>query len=176
MTAHRFTIGTMSSILQEACSSLLAHPLRSFLTSLSVAFGSAALMVLLSYGSGVPDTTATLLRSMGSKEFIVEPRRSRGRSGARSGRPIRIRYADLAAIRDACPSIDGIAPAYRPGRGGPAFSSNRSWPWVNLTAVGFEYQQVTDLQIRAGRWFTQEEDGRGGRGRADQSALDRGHV
>lgn len=146
------------SVLREALGSLLAHPLRSALTGLSVTFGAAVLYILLSYATGLPETTGDLLRSMGSKEFIAEPRRSRGGGGSRGGRSIRIRYADLATLRDACPSVGGLAPAYRPGRGGPVFSSDRSWPWALVTGVGFEYREVTDLRISLGRWFTKEEE------------------
>jgi len=147
------------SIVSEAIRSLMAHPLRSILTALSVAFGAAALYVLLSYATGVPDTTASILRSMGSKEYIVEPKRSRGMGGgSRRGRSVRIRYADLPTIRQACPSIDGMSPAYNPGRGGPVFSTNRSWPWARLNGVGYEYREVTDMSIVEGRWFTKEEE------------------
>jgi len=150
----------LGSLFGEALGSLLAHPMRSFLTALSVTFGAAVLFILLSYSSGVPETTADILRSMGSKEFIVEPRRSRGMGGAgnRSGRAVRIRYADLPALRDACPSIDGLAPAYSPGRGGPVFADNKSWPWARLSGVGWEYQSVTDMTVLRGRWFTKEEE------------------
>lgn len=150
----------MIGIVVEAARSLAAHPLRSTLTGLSVAFGAAALYVLLSYATGVPDTTASILRSMGSKEYIVEPKRSRGRGGGgnRRGKRVRIRYADLPTIRQACPSIDGMAPAYSPGRGGPVFASNRSWPWARLNGVGYEYREVTDMAISEGRWFTKEEE------------------
>ena len=148
------------SVLGEALDSLLAHPLRSLLTALSVTFGAAVLFILLGYATGVPATTGTILRSLGSKEFLVEPRRSRGpgSAGNRSGRTIRIRYSDLPAIREACPSIAALAPAYSPGRGGPVFASNRSWPWARLTGVGHEYREVTDMAITAGRWFTREEE------------------
>jgi len=150
----------LPSLLGESARSLLAHPLRSVLTALSVTFGTAALLVLLNYATGVPEATASVLRGMGSKEFIVEPRRSRGArgGGSRSGRELRIRYSDLAQIREACPSISGLAPAYRPARGGPIFSTERSWPWANLTGVGFEYREVTDLELDAGRWFTKQEE------------------
>jgi len=145
----------LGSVVGEAVGSLLAHPLRSLLTGLSVTFGAAVLLILLSYATAVPETTATLLRSMGSREFIVEPRwRGRGPGGTR----VRIRYSDLPALRDACPSIAELAPAYRPGRGGPIFSSNRSWPWAGVTGVGHEYRGVTDLRIDVGRWFTQDEE------------------
>lgn len=145
----------MISVLREALLNLVSHPMRSLLTSLSVTFGAAVLLILLAYATGMPETTADVLRSLGSKEFIVEPRRWGNRSGAR---PVRIRYSDLPALREACPSVAGMAPAYRPGRGGPIFSSNRSWPWAGLTGVGFEYREVTDLRIVSGRWFTQEEE------------------
>lgn len=148
-----------TTLMGEAFGSLLAHPLRSLLTALSVTFGAAVLHILISYATGIPDTTASVLRSMGSKEFIVEPRRSRGHGGGtRSGKPVRIRYSDIDTIRDACPSIAGIAPAYRPGRGGPVFGENRSWPWAGLSGVGHEYRDVTDMRIHQGRWFTEEEE------------------
>ena len=93
----------MTSLLAQAFGSLAAHPLRSLLTVLSVTFGSAVLMILISYGTGMPETTSDMLRSMGSREFIAEPQRWRGRGGRR-GRRIRIRYTDIPAIRAACPS------------------------------------------------------------------------
>jgi putative ABC transport system permease protein len=145
-------------VLQQALWSLLEHPLRSVLTALSVTFGSAVLMILLSYASGMPATTTTILRGLGSKEFIVEAQRMFGRSGGRHGRSLRIRYADLPVIRESCPSVAEVAPAYRPGRGGPVFSEQRSWPWAGLTGVGYEYREVTELRISHGRWFAKEEE------------------
>lgn len=154
----RWRLPDIGSILREAVGSLLAHPLRSVLTALSVTFGCAVLFILIGYSSGVPSTTAALLRSMGSKEFIAEPRRSRGPGGTRRGRKMRIRYADLPTIRAACPSIGGLAPALSPGRGGPVFAARKSWPWARITGVGAEYREVTDMVIPAGRWFTKEEE------------------
>ena len=146
------------SVIEEAAQSLLAHPLRSVLTVASVAFGMSALYVLLSYATGVPDTTASLLRALGSKEFSVEPRRSRGPGGSRGGREVRIRYADLPAIREACPSISGMAASNSAGFGGPVFSPSRSWPWARVSGVGYAYHEVTDTSIVEGRWFTQREE------------------
>lgn len=157
----RATFGPRAAVAvaAEALGSLAAHPLRSILTLASVAFGSAVLHVLLSYATGVPEATASILRSMGGEEFIVEPQRSHGgASGNRSGRRVRIRYSDLPTIREACPSIAGMAPAYRPGRGGPVFSVDRSWPWAGLHGVGHDYRDVTDMRITEGRWFTKQEE------------------
>lgn len=142
----------------EALQSLLSHPLRSVLTAASVAFGAAVLFILLSYSTGVPEATTSILRSLGGKEMTVEPKRSRGRGGSRSGRQIQIRYADMEVVREACPSIARLAPTYSPGRGGPAFSASQSWPWVRLSGVGYDYAEVTDLAIIEGRWFSREDE------------------
>ncbi len=142
------------SVLREALSSLSAHPLRSALTALSVTFGAAVLLVLLSYGTSMPDTTSDMLRSMGSREFVVEPER---RGGSR-GRRIQIRYVDLPAIHDACPSIATIAPVYSTGRGGPVFATHRSWPWARISGVGSDYKTVTELRVVEGRWFLPQEE------------------
>lgn len=144
----------------EGARSLVAHPLRSVLTMSSVAFGAAVLFVLLSYATGVPEATASILRSLGGKEFLVEPRRARGHGGggSRGGREIRIRYLDMPAIRAACPSIDGMAAAYRPGFGAPVFAKDRSWPFAQVMGVGYDYREVTDMRIVEGRWFTKEEE------------------
>lgn len=150
--------GSAVSVLDQALQGLLSHPLRSALTMLSVTFGASVLVVLVSYASGVPEITADVLRSLGGREFIVEPRRSWGPGGSRGGRQLRIRYADLPAIREACPSIADMAPTYRPGMGGPVFSEERSWPWASLTGVGHSYRDVTELRITAGRWFTEAEE------------------
>ena len=156
--ADRPRTSTWPMVLREAFSNLAAHPLRSLLTVLSVTFGASVLLVLMAYGAAVPPTTTDFLRAMGGRELVVEPARSWRGQGNRGGRDVRIRYADLPAIVGACPSIAGIAPVYSPGRGGPVFSADRSWPWARLEGVGHAYRQVTDLRIVSGRWFTAEEE------------------
>lgn len=146
------------SVVSQAVGSLAAHPLRSLLTLLSVTFGAAALHVLLAYATGMPETTADVLRSFGGRELIAEPGRARRGGGGRSDRGVRIRYDDLPAIVAACPSVESVAPAYRPGRGGPIYSADRSWPWAGVTGVGYAYRQVLDMDVPSGRWFTPEEE------------------
>ena len=158
-SVRRRPLSLLAAVLGEAWKSLVTNPLRSLLTLSSVAFGMAVLFVLLSYSSGVPTATASILRSLGSKEMTVQPRRSRRPgTGAGRGRAIKIRYADLPQIREAAPSLAGIAPTYSPGRGGPVFSEDRSWPWARVSGVGYDYAQVTDLAIVEGRWFSKEEE------------------
>lgn len=148
-------------VIGEALRTLVTHPLRSTLTALTVTFGTAVLMVLVSYGTGAPDATAEVLRTMGSTQIKVQPARSWGPGSSKRGRKIQIRYDDLDAIRDACPSIGKMAAGTSPGMGGPAYGPVRSWPWARVMGVGHEYVDVARLDIVAGRWFSRaDEDGR----------------
>ena len=148
-------------VLGEALRTLWSHPLRSILTALTVTFGTAVLMVLVSYGTGAPAATAEVLRTMGSTQIKVKPARSWGPGGSKRGRKIQIRYDDLDAIREACPSVGKMAAGTSPGMGGPAFGPSRSWPWARVMGVGHEYLDVARLDVVEGRWFTRgDEDGR----------------
>ena len=145
---------TLFAALFQALSSLVLHPLRSGLTALTVAFGTAVLIVLVSYGTGAPEATAHVLRNLGSTQIKVSPARRHGMGGRR----IEIRYDDLDAIREACPSIGGMAAGYSPGMGAAAFGPTRSWPWASLKGVGHEFLDVANLDMLEGRWFQRSEE------------------
>ena len=142
----------------QAGSSLALHPLRSALTALTVTFGTAVLIVLVSYGSGAPAATGQVLRDLGSTQIKVSPAGRHGHGGSRGGRRIEIRYDDLDAIREACPSIGGMAASYSPGMGGAAYGPTRSWPWASVKGVGSEYLEVAQLDMLEGRWFSRAEE------------------
>ncbi len=146
------------AVIGQALATLVLHPLRSVLTALTVTFGTAVLLVLVSYGTGAPSATEAVLRSMGSTQIKVQPARAWGPGGSNRGRKIRIRYDDLDQIRDACPSIGKMAAGMSPGMGGAAFGPSRSWPWASVKGVGHEYIDVAQLEVVEGRWFSEEEE------------------
>lgn len=141
--------------IQQAVQTLVSHPLRSFLTALTVTFGTAVLLVLVSYGTAAPDATGEVLRTMGSTQIKFSPS-FRGRGGR--GRRLRIRYDDLDTIREACPSVGLMAAGYSPGMGSPCYGPKRSWPWASMKGVGVEYREVAQLNLLEGRWFSAEEE------------------
>jgi putative ABC transport system permease protein len=146
-------------VIAESFAALRLHPLRSFLTALTVTFGTAVLLVLMAYGNSAPEATTEVLKSMGSTQIKVEAR-SRGwggmggAGGSRRGKKLEIRYDDIETIRSACPSIAQMSPGYSPGMGSGVWAPKRSWPWAGLRGVGSEYLDVADLDLLEGRWFT----------------------
>jgi putative ABC transport system permease protein len=149
-------MNTFDVVAGEAVAALKAHPLRSALTALTVTFGTAVLLVLMSYGNSAPEATTAVLKSMGSTQIKVEARGRGGRGGgSRRAKPLEIRYDDIELIRAACPSIAQIAPGSNPpGAGSPVWAPKRSWPWASMRGVGYEYLEVADLEMIDGRWFS----------------------
>jgi len=148
-------MGDIRSILAESLQTLASHPLRSFLTAMTVAFGTAVLVVLMSYGTNAPEATGEVLRQLGSTQIKVQPSRRWGRT---QGKTVNIRYDDLPMIREACPSLGGLAPGFNSSRGAVVYGPDRSWPWASVMGVGYEYLSVADLYIHEGRWFTVDEE------------------
>lgn len=150
-------MNSVDIVVAESFAALRLHPLRSFLTALTVTFGTAVLLVLMAYGNSAPEATTEVLKSMGSTQIKVEPRSrgwSGGGGGSRRGKKLEIKYEDLEAIRGACPSIAMMSPGYSPGMGSGVWAPKRSWPWAGLRGVGSEYVDVADLEMIEGRWFS----------------------
>lgn len=144
--------------LRMALSDIARRPLRSILTVLSFASGVAICVVLVAAGGGLRSTVTEILRSLGQGQIVVTPGRTTGLGGQRrAGRTVRIRYEDMAAVRAAVPSVEGLAPFYDL-RGGGASSWRYSIPYSPARAVSHEYQSVRQMPLSDGRWFTAEEE------------------
>lgn len=155
-------IGFLREVARMALADLRAHPLRSALSVASFSSGIAIAVLLVAAGDGLRGEVAEILRSLGEGQIVAIPGRTTGLGGQRrAGRPVRIRFADIPAIREATPSLDGLAP-YFDLRGGGAASYRYSIPFSPARAVAREYQDVRRMPLSEGRWFSQDED-EGGR-------------
>lgn len=151
-------VGFLSEVGRMALADVSARPLRSVLSVSSFSISIAIAVLLITGGEGLQSTVSEILRSLGEGQILVEPGRTTGLGGQRrAGRSIRIRYADVERIRDAVPSVSGLAPFFYL-RGGGASSWRYSIPYSPVQAVGHAYCRVRGMPIREGRWFTREED------------------
>jgi putative ABC transport system permease protein len=154
--------GFLREVARMALGDLRAYPLRSALSVASFSSGIAIAVLLVATGDGLRGAIAEILRSLGEGQIVVTPGRTTGLGGQRrAGRSVRIRYADVPAVREATPSLEGLAP-YFDLRGGGAASWRYSIPYSPVRAVAREYQDVRRMPVSEGRWFTEDED-EGGR-------------
>ena len=148
-------------LLRMAVDDLLTRPMRTLLTVFTFAISMVIAVVLIATGEGVETTVTRMLRDLGEGQVAATPGRTTGIGGVRrSGREVRIRYAELPSIREALPSFTGIA-AYYDLRGGGASSRKYSIPWSPTRAVAPGYREIRNVPLLEGRWFSPQEESDG---------------
>jgi putative ABC transport system permease protein len=141
--------------LLDALRALRANVMRSVLTTLGIIIGVAAVIIMVSVGTGAEARVAKLIQSLGSNLIIVGPGTSTS-GGVRLGRGTRptITEDDATAIQHEVPGVHLVAPHVR-GSGQVVFG-NLNWSTL-IEGVTPEYFEVREWTIATGRAFTPEE-------------------
>jgi putative ABC transport system permease protein len=101
-------------VFSEALNALGHYRLRSALTMLSVIWGVASLMLLLSYGQGFGLALMNAFDQIGKDLIVVFPgQTSLQAGGERSGRRILLELEDVEAIREGVPTVEAVSPEVR---------------------------------------------------------------
>ena len=101
-------------IIGEALSALSYYRLRSALTMLSIIWGVASLMLLLSYGQGFERALTQAFLQIGKDLVVVFPgQTSMQAGGERSGRPVMLELKDVNAIQEGVPTVEAVSPEFR---------------------------------------------------------------
>ena len=138
-----------------AIRSIRRHVLRSFLTTLGIIIGVAAVIVMVAVGSGAQERIDSYIRGLGSNLLLVWPGSSNvgGVKGGRGTRPS-LTEDDAYAIQNEVDSIEVSAPQVR----GPAQTifGNKNWASTVVGATP-EYETAHNWPTAEGRWFTAQE-------------------
>lgn len=141
----------------EALATLRYYRRRTLITILSLGWGVACFVILMSYGDGFAFALTKAFRAVGQDLVIMfDGQTSEQAGGLRAGRFIKMEFEDAAAIREAVPLVGALSPeAYRGGvraiRGGREKD-------VGLRAVYPEYSVVRNINVSDGRWITPEDN------------------
>ncbi len=99
--------------LQEFIRDLQAQKLRVFLTVFGIMWGTVAVVILLSFGSGFKKQTAKNMHGMGEAIAIVFPgKTTKPYQGFGIGRPIRLMEEDATLLAREIPGIQTISPEF----------------------------------------------------------------
>jgi putative ABC transport system permease protein len=134
---------------------VLAHRLRSVLTTLGILIGIAAVMLTVGLGLGAQATITTQINSLGSNLLVITPGSTTGSGGVRAGAgsASTLSPADAAAMADrtVAPDIAGVAPVVQRATSLAAGGSN----WTT-TVVGTspDFLPVRARTIGTGRFIT----------------------
>jgi putative ABC transport system permease protein len=122
---------------------------------LGIIIGVAAVIAMVSVGSGASERIQQQIASIGSNVVIVMPG-SITTSGIRlgAGNALTLTLDDARAIAEECPAVASIAPLVRGGA--QTVYGNNNWA-TSIQGTTPQYLQIRDLQVAEGSTFTQQD-------------------
>jgi putative ABC transport system permease protein len=149
-------------LLRFATGAIIAHPMRSALTSLGVVIGVAAVVMMTSIGLGAQQRVTSTIAGLGSNLIIVSPGASRAGGGGGGGGFVMgaagsgqsLTDSDAEAIARQVENVAAVAPVVR----GQAQLTADGANWNSrIEGVTPDYLIARDLTIGAGRMFDERE-------------------
>jgi putative ABC transport system permease protein len=145
-------------LVRFAFGAIVAHPMRSALTSLGVVIGVAAVVMMTSIGLGAQQRVTATIAGLGSNLIIVSPGAARTASGglvsSGAGTGASLTDADAQAIAKQVDGVVAVAPVVR----GQAQLTADGANWNSrIEGVTPDYLVARDLSIAQGRMFDDRE-------------------
>ncbi len=145
-------------LVRFATGAIVAHPMRSALTSLGVVIGVAAVVMMTSIGLGAQQMVTSAIGGLGSNMLIISPGASRGAGGGLvsqgAGTGVSLSDGDAGALKAQIENVAAVAPAVRGGAQLTAEGGN--WN-TRVEGVTPDYLIARDLTIASGRMFDERE-------------------
>jgi len=146
-------------LVRFAFGAIVAHPMRSALTSLGVVIGVAAVVMMTSIGVGASQRISGAIGSLGTNLIIVTPAFQRpGVVSQGAGAGLSLKDADAQAIA----KLDGVAAVAPVVRGQAQLSADGANWNTGVQGVTPDYLVARDLALASGRMFD-DRDARQGR-------------
>lgn len=144
----RFTLSAVANTLGH-------YRLRAALTMLSVTWGVASLMLLLSYGNGFGSALVKAFDQIGKDLIVVFPgQTSQQAGGERAGRRILLEPRDVPSLRESVPAIDAISPELR--RHLPVAYGYRTRDH-SIAGVEAAFERIRQMDLELGRFITEDD-------------------
>lgn len=128
------------------------HKLRSFLTTLGIIIGVAAVITMVTLGRGVTASIQTSISSLGSNVYIIFPVRSdRDQPRAFDAEDVTAVEQQIAGVEVAAGSVSASA---------TAFHNGQNWT-TQVEGVNAAFLTAQSIEVTEGRPFTQSEEAAG---------------
>jgi putative ABC transport system permease protein len=145
-----------STILSIAWEGLKLNKIRSFLTTLGIIIGVAAVIIMLAISAGAEAVIADQINSLGANLLIVGP--MRGMPGASKA----LVLDDAFAIDEQMTGIDGVSAEQNPVTE-TIKANNVTLEEIMVIGTTSDFPAVRDYPVGTGRYFSAEEDERASR-------------
>jgi putative ABC transport system permease protein len=129
------------------------HVMRSFLTTLGIIIGVAAVVTMVTLGNGATAAISSQISSLGSNLLTVRPGQGFGRGGGAASPPP-FEEVDVDAVRKQVAGVLSVAP--QTSIAATAIYEAQNWS-TTVTGTTNDYFQASHLKLSAGRIFSDAE-------------------
>ncbi|MDR6848529.1 putative ABC transport system permease protein [Sphingomonas sp. BE270] len=147
----------LGTTLILALRSISRHKLRSFLTTLGIIIGVAAVVTMVTLGNATTAAVQKSISSLGTNILQVRPGQGFGRGGG-GPRPPDFKPQDVAAIRDQIAGVTAVAA--QAGTSATAIYEGANWS-TTVNGTTNEYFLVQPWPLTEGRYFSPTEEAAG---------------
>ena len=142
-------------IFSEALNALSHYKLRSALTMLSVTWGIASLVLLLSYGNGFEAALVKAFDQIGKDLIVIFPgQTSEQAGGERAGRRVLLELRDVEALLEGVPTIEAVSPEVR--RFVPVNFGYRTRNY-SVAGVFASFGRIRRIEVAQGRFLSEDD-------------------
>ncbi len=140
--------------VQLALRSIARHKLRSFLTTLGIIIGVAAVVTMVTLGKATTAAVQASIASLGTNILQVRPGQGFGRGGG-GPRPPDFKPGDVIAIRQQIAGVTAVAAQAQSA--GTAIYEGANWS-TTINGTDNDYFRVQPWPLASGRTFTRQEE------------------
>ena len=140
-----------------AIRSILRHKLRSFLTTLGIIIGVAAVVAMVTLGNATTAAVQQQIASLGTNILQVRPGQGFGRGGG-GPRPPDFEQQDVEAIGEQIAGVTAVAPQAQAA--GTAIYNGANWS-TTINGTTNAFFQVQPWPLTGGRTFSAAEEAAG---------------
>src|SRR5512139_919243 len=148
----------LSEVIRIAWDAILKNKVRSFLTTLGIIIGVAAVIIMVAISAGTEATISEQITSLGSNLLFVQSSMARGGVRGMGGSSGGLVYDDAAAIQEGVPGVKAVIVEQQA-------SETVKYGSVTLESITIlgsttEFPSVRDMEVAQGRYFNETENER----------------
>ena len=140
--------------VRAALASLMAHRMRSFLTTLGILIGTASVIAVVSLVQGLSASITDQFADMGGSAMTLQAKNDN--ENFRTGQVNTIHFEDIDTLRYKVPGVAQVAPMMVVPAAGASYKAHSSNPQVQATTAAF--QLVRSTNTRFGRFLVDTDD------------------
>jgi len=145
------------NVIRQVWDNLRANKLRSFLTMFGIMWGIVSIVILSALGEGFQRGNETVLQELGRNILIIRNgRTSMQAGGERAGRPIRLEFQDVVALKRDSNLLEDVSPEIM--KGGVRVKSAFNSASLQMSGVWPVFQKIRTIEVDRGRLLNDTDD------------------